>query len=86
MRMKAILLFILVASLQLLAQPSARLVVQIGQSKLASIAFFPDGQVLTAGDHTAILWDVSTGFEIRAFFGHTDDVISAAFSPSRKKS
>jgi len=36
---------------------------------------------LLGEDNTARLWDVATGEEIRRLKGHTDVVISAAFSP-----
>jgi WD40 repeat protein len=56
-----------------LAQLQADLVVQQGQGTLSAVTFSPDGkQLLTAGDDTAILWDVATGYEIRAFYGHAD--------------
>lgn len=48
---------------------------------IRSVAFSPDGRfVLTAGDRTARIWDVSTGKD-RVFKGHEDEVRSAAFSP-----
>jgi WD40 repeat protein len=38
--------------------------------------------VLTGSDdHTARLWDVQTGQEVRQFVGHTDQVWSVTFSP-----
>jgi WD40 repeat protein len=79
-------LLLLVIATPGLAQLQADLVVQQGQSWLRDVAFSPDGkQLLTAGDDTAILWDVETGNEIRAFYGHADWVIAAIFSPSGKE-
>ncbi len=69
-----------------LAQLQADLVVQQGQGWLSAVTFSPDGkQLLTAGDDTAILWDVATGYEIRVFYGHADRVSAAVFSPSGKE-
>jgi WD40 repeat protein len=74
------------ASQKAAAQLQAELVVQQGQAKLASVAFSPDGkQILTAGDNIAVLWDIATGFEVRAFYGHSDLVTSAIFAPSGKE-
>src|SRR6201999_540636 len=68
------------------AQLQADLVVQQGQRWLRDVTFSPDGkQLLTAGDDTAILWDVATGNEVRAFYGHADRVNAAVFSPSGKE-
>ncbi|MFH1743646.1 MAG: WD40 repeat domain-containing protein [bacterium] len=47
------------------------------------IAFSPDGQWLATGgsnDHMADLWNAETGEHIRAFQGHSDWVLSLAFS------
>jgi len=55
---------------------------------VGAIAFSPDGQQALAGshsgtaDHTAKLWDTSTGLLLRAFAGHTGYVHSVAFSPN----
>ena len=47
-----------------------------------SVAFSPDGSMLASGslDET-ILWDVSTGRQIRTLTGHTHFVESVSFSP-----
>jgi WD40 repeat protein len=34
-----------------------------------------------SGDNTLILWDVETGDPVRTFTGHTQSVMSVAFSP-----
>ncbi|MBI5927671.1 MAG: protein kinase [Chloroflexi bacterium] len=41
-----------------------------------------DNQLMLSGsnDHTLILWDVSTGQEIRRFEGHTGRILTAAFN------
>src|SRR5262249_12413634 len=48
-----------------------------------SAAFSPDGAciVTASGDHTARIWDATTGTEIKVLRGHEDTVTSAAFSP-----
>ena len=37
-----------------------------------------------SSDKTVKLWDVASGRELRTLSGHTDDVISVAFSPDGK--
>ncbi|HUI42832.1 MAG TPA: WD40 repeat domain-containing protein, partial [Terriglobia bacterium] len=74
---------VLLATGQLFAASQAELVVQVGQVTVNSVAFSPDGrQVVTGGDNLAVLWDLATGFQIRAFIGHSSPVQSAAFSPT----
>jgi WD40 repeat protein len=63
-----------------------------------SVAFSPDGKQIISGtecsypfpffpsdtNSSLILWDVTTGEEIRTFTGHTDGVTAVAFSPDGK--
>jgi len=49
-----------------------------------TVVFSPDGSSLasiTSLFETVKLWDVATGQEIRALIGHTDQVLSVAYSP-----
>jgi len=47
----------------------------------------PDGRRILSGsnDRTVRLWDVETGKELRVFEGHTDHVVSVAFSPDGRR-
>jgi len=47
------------------------------------VAFSPDGtKVVTAnGSSGALLWDIASGQQVRAFIGHQGDVWGVAFSP-----
>ncbi len=61
----------------------ARLELQLGHRySVNSVAFSPNGRyVLTGGqDHTARLWELRTGRELRRFEGHAGFVDSIAFS------
>lgn len=52
-------------------------------SGVNDLAFSPDGLMAISGadDGVVILWDVSTGEEIRRFEGHSGSVRAVAFSP-----
>ncbi len=80
---------------KILAAGESRLVVQLGQPSSIeySAAFSADGKLLVVGDcisATAVIWDVSTGREIRRFArntdypGHQDCIMNVAFSPDAK--
>ena len=53
---------------------------------IVGLTFSPDGTRLASGseDHTARIWDVVTGKEIRKIAGHSDPVPLLAFSPDGK--
>ena len=58
--------------------------VQMGHSStVTSIAVSLDGLYALSGsvDKTVILWEMSTGREVRTFKGHSESVTSVAFSP-----
>ena len=61
----------------------ARLIVETGQSPVNSVAISSDGKFVLTGhdDHTARLWDVTTGMELRRFAEHTGGVNTVALSP-----
>jgi WD40 repeat protein len=77
-----------VASGELIAPPMVQKEPNIGSSmpdRLKSVAFSADGKLLATanGDHTARIWDVSTGREI-ARIHRNGDVQSAFLSPDGK--
>jgi WD40 repeat protein len=64
-------------------------------STVPSIAFSPDGKTLAAGacaqqtgsrcpDGIITLWDISSGNELRTLKGHSEMVVSVAYSPDGK--
>jgi WD40 repeat protein/uncharacterized caspase-like protein len=68
------------------AQPQehAQLMVQTGHlDAVDAVAISANGRTVLTGslDHTARLWEVSTGKELRRFEGHSQRVTSVAFSP-----
>jgi WD40 repeat protein len=52
-----------------------------------SMAFSPDNKLLlvSAGDNTAQLWEISTGQLLRVYSGHTAPVTSVAFMPDGQR-
>jgi len=69
---------------------AARAVMKIvahSRRNVNDVAYRGDGRMLlTAGDdRTARLWNVETGEEVRAFTGHADRVLQAAFSTDGKR-
>jgi len=78
--------FLFVISFEAKAQ-QPQLVVQTGHAtRVNSVTFSPDGQVIASGsdDLTIKLWDAATGKQLRSLSGHTDGVRSVAFSPDGK--
>src|SRR5262249_48042195 len=55
-------------------------------SLIFSLAFAPDGKTIasSSADHTARLWDLSTGKERFTLRGHTQWVYAVAWSPNGK--
>src|SRR5260370_21974024 len=53
---------------------------------VSAVAFSPDGKVLASAsqDGTLLLWDLTTGNQIRRFIAHADCVRCLAFSPDGK--
>src|SRR5690606_33028421 len=51
--------------------------------RVRSVAWSPDGTQLASGstDHTARVWDATSGQALRALEGHTGSVFSVAWSP-----
>ncbi|HAB15643.1 MAG TPA: hypothetical protein DCE44_04250 [Verrucomicrobiales bacterium] len=52
-----------------------------------SVAYSKDGRRIVTGsyDHTAKVWDATTGKELLALKGHDDGVVSVAFSPDGQR-
>lgn len=68
------------------AQEHVRLMPQMGavaRGGVKAVAFSSDGRFVLTGNfhHTAQLWDVATGLQLRSFAG-TSEVESVAFSPN----
>jgi WD40 repeat protein len=81
-RFIALLAIAIASAAALHAAPEIK--VQLGHSTaITSVALSPDGKYALSGsgDHTARLWDIATGRELRAFVGHSQEVCSVAFSP-----
>lgn len=63
------------------------LIVQTGHANaVLCAAFSPDGKNILSGsyDTTLILWDTTTGKEIRVFRGHSRKINCVAYSPDGK--
>ena len=61
----------------------AEIVPQLGHAnwgEISSVAFSPDGRLALSANADIKLWDVSSGYELRSFYGHSDIVTSLAFS------
>jgi WD40 repeat protein len=67
---------------------SAKIFAPIGNHRIISLSFSPDGKHIIAGGdmkNSLKLWDIATGKEIGTLTGHTEDRIgSVAFSPDSK--
>ncbi len=67
----------------LFAQPP-KLILPIGHTEAVySAKFSPDGKLILtiSKDHTAKLWDATTGMLLNTLKGHTGEIYSAVFSP-----
>jgi WD40 repeat protein/uncharacterized caspase-like protein len=63
------------------------LVVQLGHAQdIHAVALSRDGKMMLTGgeDHVALLWEIDSGKQLRAFRGHTNAVLAVAFSPDGK--
>ncbi len=60
--------------------------IDTGDLDIRVLTFAPDGiHALSGGsEDTVILWDITTGQQIREFKGHTNDVTDASFSPDMR--
>ncbi len=68
-------------------EQKAELVVQTGHNdSIRVLAYSPDSKLLASAgnDNTVIIWDISTGSELRTFRGHKTAVTALAFSPDGK--
>ena len=78
-----IILSVAIFNLTIYAQ-KAELVVQTGHSNIVgATAFSPDGKYIVTGDGFAkvlILWETSSGKELRRFAGHENAILAVAFS------
>jgi Tol biopolymer transport system component len=68
------------------APPEPTLTLTGHTKSVFNVAFSPDGKYLATAskDHTARLWDATTGKEVRTFKGHKLGVYSVTFSPDGK--
>ena len=58
---------------------------RIGKGDISDIKYSPDGKKLAVGSSIGIwLYDANTGDVLALFAGHTEDVVSIAFSPDGK--
>jgi WD40 repeat protein len=71
---------------------AGKLVQQFKGRKHSCLAFSPDGKLLAAGDASdqstpgiVIIWDVTTGKELRRFQGHGDEIHAVVFSPDGQR-
>ena len=57
-------------------------IARLGKGGINEIAYSPDGNRLAVASRIGVwLYDTHTGAEVALFTGHTDEVISVAFSP-----
>lgn len=89
--LKLFVLFIFSMSLLVFADcvyaHSPELVVQNGHSAgVHGVALSPNGQIVVSGgvDKSLILWDATTGKQLRSLTGHTDRIGIVVFSPDGK--
>ena len=66
---------------------SMETVIQLGHAAaVTAVAFSPDGKVAATGskDKSIILWEASTGNQIRTFAGHDSEITDIRFTPDGK--
>jgi WD40 repeat protein len=72
-------------SAQSVAPIGPELVIQTGHtSAIFAVAFSPNGRLLASAgvdDFTVKLWDVASGYQLRALAGHAHGVVGVTFSP-----